>query len=262
MRLLLNLVILIGSLALVPEETKAGGQLIDIPKGVYAPFFPKTENPSRREQDVIRVASFQIQADLITNEDFLRFIVANPSWSKSRANPLFVNEVYLKHWDTDFKYPPSHKRRPVTNISWFAANAYCQWLGYRLPTTIEWEYLASFPLIFNDKQLSEKEKSRKILKWYGEPSTPQLPDIDVASKNSLGIRGLFGQVWEWTYDFNSVLMTNDNRSNSSQKNGLFCGGGAIGSSNPEDYVRFMRYAHRSSLNGRYSALNLGFRCAK
>ena len=252
-------------LMMLPLFTAAGrekGDLIDVPKGSFIPLFPDSENEKALIQKETKVNRFKIQRDSVTNEDFLRFVANHPQWRKDQTNDLFFNEVYLNHWTTPSTFLPTLRLSPVTHVSWFAADAYCRSLNMRLPTTNEWEYVASYPLVVDKKLLTEKEKAKKILEWYGEPSHSNIQSVKDAYQNNLGVRGLFGLVWEWTYDFNSVLMSTDNRSNSDMKNGLFCGGGAIGSSSPEDYARFMRYAHRSSLTGRYSAANLGFRCAK
>ena len=43
---------------------------------------------------------------------------------------------------------------------------------------------------------------------------------------------------------------------------FFCGAGAQGARDVENYPAFMRYGFRSSLKADYCIHNLGFRCAK
>ena len=73
---------------------------------------------------------------------------------------------------------------------------------------------------------------------------------------------MHGLVWEWTRDFNNALITGASRSDSGVERNLFCGGGAVGSSDFTDYGAFMRFAFRGSLRGDYAVSSLGFRCAR
>ena len=72
---------------------------------------------------------------------------------------------------------------------------------------------------------------------------------------------LHGLVWEWTSDFNSVLISGESRKDVDKDSNLFCGSAAVGASDLMNYAAFMRYAIRGSLKARYNMSNLGFRCA-
>src|SRR5690606_4017924 len=100
-----------------------------------------------------------------------------------------------------------------------------------------------------------------ILDWYSKPTPTQLPSVQSSHKNSLGVYGLHGLIWEWTSDFNSVMMQNDSRTNAEISESLFCTAGSANVSDKKNYTAFMRYAFRSSLKGNYTVSNLGFRCA-
>jgi formylglycine-generating enzyme required for sulfatase activity len=83
--------------------------------------------------------------------------------------------------------------------------------------------------------------------------------VDRSFSNIYGVKGLHDLVQEWTEDFNSALVTGESRADGARDRALFCGSGAIGAADFEDYGAFMRYAFRSSLDARYSLANLGFR---
>ena len=79
--------------------------------------------------------------------------------------------------------------------------------------------------------------------------------------NVHGVRDLHGLVWEWTRDFNSVMVSEDSRSTAARDIRMNCASGAVGATNTSDYAVFLRYAFRAGLEARSTQSTLGFRCA-
>lgn len=255
-----SFLILILSFFAIPVKTTSGSDfrrnsvpsgMVKIPGGQYSMFF---EN---KDGKTMKVRPFYLDTRAVTNAEYLEFVKANPKWSKSKVSKLFADAGYLKHWKGDYSIGDAKvNHSPVTNVSWYAANAYSKWKNKRLPTLSEWEYVGNMPLV-NDKRPVEKV----ILDWYSKPTPATLPAVGSTFKNKLNVYDMHGLIWEWVYDFNSVVMNSDSRSNSAIQRDLFCASGSFGAANKEDYAAFMRFAFRGSLKAKYTVSNLGFRCA-
>ncbi len=235
----------------------SGAELIPVPAGIYQPLF-------RGENDLkeIPVARFLLAAAPVTHGEFLVFVRANPQWQRSRVKRLFADDGYLKHWSNDTDLGPRcDAAQPVTWISWFAAKAYCAWIGGRLPTTAEWELAAGIGFI-QAEGAKEPEFQQAITRWYSTPSPAALPAVGLGRANFLGFHDLHGLVWEWTSDFNSAIVTGDARGDTGLERQLFCGAGSLGAKDTSNYPAFMRFGFRSSLKAAYTVHNLGFRYAK
>ena len=133
--------------------------------------------------------AFLLAATQVTNAEYQRFVNATSS-----DPPPFWN-------DANFGLP----RHPITGVSWFDANRYCQWLAaqtgrsYRLPTEAEWEGAARGDFEQND------------FPWGNEP--PQsLPDYGTRwqngpepvahyAPNSFGFYNICDNVHEWCSDW-------------------------------------------------------------
>lgn len=59
-------------------------------------------------------------------------------------------------------------------------------------------------------------------------------------------------MWEWTANFNSVMVVGENKDEGTGENNRFCDAGAVTTSDLMNYAAFMRYAFRGSLKGNYS----------
>jgi formylglycine-generating enzyme len=145
-------------------------------------------------------------------------------------------------------------------VSWFAASAYCESAGGRLPTWYEWEYVATASETARDAR-GDPAWRQRILAWYAKPAASHLPPIGKTPANSYGVRDIHGVVWEWVEDFNSIMISGDNREQGDPDILKYCGTGALTMQDKDNYAILMRLALFSSLQGRYTTSSLGFRCA-
>lgn len=255
--ILVALAVLAASLS--PEQavqTAAPKGMVYVGGGSYEALYA---DPSRTEGEI--VAPFFLSRYPVTNADFLDFVRENPEWRRSSARSLFVDSGYLSHWEGDLDYgPETAARQPVVNVSWFAARAYADWKGMRLPTTAEWELAATASAGSPDG--NDIDARQEILAWYSKPATGGLEQVGSTSCNYWGACDLHGLIWEWVDDFNSALVTGESRNNSELDLTLFCGSAAVGATSFDDYTAFLRFAFRSGLKARYTVASLGFRLAQ
>jgi len=237
-------------------DSSTRSEMVRIPGGAYQPLYA-----SPTDTGATNVDAFWLDRHAVTRAEYLDFVQANPSWRRSAVSPLFADRGYLKDWRSDLDFgPDSLAHRPVVNVSWFAARAYADWSGTRLPTTAEWERAAAASATREDGMRDSRLRSR-IVAWYSRPTPDVLPPVGSTVENLWGVWDLHGLVWEWTEDFNTALVTGESRNDSDLDRQLFCGSASVGASDFEDYAAFLRYAFRSGLDGAYTVSNLGFRTA-
>jgi len=208
-----------------------------------------------------RIAPFRLRTEPVTNAEFLAFVTRHPQWRRDRVAGVFADGQYLSHWAAaDALGEGALPRQPVTRVSWFAAQAYCESEHARLPSWYEWEYAAAADATRADAR-SDPAWRERVLNWYGRPSRDALPAVGGAA-DVHGVRDLNGLVWEWVDDFNALLVSDDGRVQDGADKLKFCGAGAIGMQERENYATLMRIAMLSALKAADTTNNMGFRCAR
>lgn len=243
----------ICSFLLMTSPIFAATDMVKIEGGSYRPLYLKKDTPKST------VKTFKLDKYPVTNREFVEFVRKNPQWARDKISKREAEVGYLRHWQVgkNGQIAPSNSQfnQPVTNVSWFAANAYCRAQGKRLPTIDEWEFAGLASEKAKDGS-NEEGYNRVILDWYADGGRRGLRNVGQAKPNFYGVYDMHGLIWEWTEDFNSSLL-NAGSANSS----LFCGGGTANSTDPNNYAAFMRYGIRTSLQSPFVLNNLGFRCA-
>ena len=242
--------------ALSPAVALPVARHMTLPPAEFSSTLPQGEG-----QATVAIRTFQLDQQPVTNGEFVEFVRANPQWRRDRVARLFADPQYLAHWQGAAELGAAARpMQPVTRVSWFAAKAYCESRGERLPTWYEWEYAAAASESKADAR-GDAAWRQRILDWYAQPSTTALPDVGRGPANFYGVQDLHGLVWEWVLDYNALLVSNDSREQGGADRLKFCGEGALSATDRDNYAVLMRIAYLSALEARFTTGNLGFRCA-
>jgi len=250
-KIYLSIAVLLFSFIGTTQESTA---MKKIKRGAFVPLYGS-------DSLGVYVPDFMLDVYPVTNQQYLDFVKKRAKWKKSKVLRLFANESYLRKWENDtILGPEMNKNSAITNVSWYAAKDYCACQGKRLPSMDEWEYAAMASEKEPNAQTDSVFNSR-IIESYELPKTYK-NKVGKKFKNYYVIYDMHGLVWEWTSDFNSVLISGESRQDVDTEKNIFCGSASINASNLMDYAAFMRYAFRGSIKANYNIQSLGFRCAK
>ncbi|MBP9187199.1 MAG: formylglycine-generating enzyme family protein [Bacteroidia bacterium] len=246
--------ILVGFCGFTQVKAQEPTQLKKIKGGTFVPLYG-VEGAS------VKIADFLLDEYPVTNKQYLDFVKKHPEWQKKNVKKIFADNSYLRLWKNDTTLASTMLlKSPVTLVSWYAAKAYCACQGKRLPTMNEWEYVA----MASEKKANAQTDSlfnQRIITSYEKPKTSLLT-IGSTYKNYYNVWDMHGLVWEWTSDFNSVMISGESRKDGDTDRQLFCAAGSVNANDLMNYAAFMRYAFRGSIKANFNIQNLGFRCAQ
>jgi formylglycine-generating enzyme required for sulfatase activity len=165
-------------------------------------------------------------------------------------------EQFIKY-KASAKYEVTHFQEPIRGISWYEADAYCHWLGKRLPTEFEWEKAA-------------RGKDQRLFVWgndfdkeyanFGRKVVPiNSHNTDVSP---YGISDMNGNVAEWTASwFQPYPNSKSTDKNFGQQFKVIRGGNT--QKQKHGFLEaFVMIPYRNALPPEKRFWDVGFRCAK
>lgn len=171
------------------EPPKPVEDMIEIPAG---PFLFGSDEGEANEgpAQTIELPAYQIDHFEVTNDDFTMF--ANATGYQTEAEKKGAK----KTWRSEAEGKGNH---PVVRTTWNDAQAYCEWLGKRLPTEQEWEKASRGEQGNLFPWGNTFDSAKANLKASGIRGTVAVGSFP-AGASSYGVEDLAGNVWEWTAD--------------------------------------------------------------
>lgn len=178
---------------------RMGSQLMDPQEPNFDPEAYEDESPVRR----VTVSPYLLGRFLVTVQEFYQFIDAGVEGFLDRRWWSKLGWRWRRQGKCDrpasWRKQLRHPNRPVTRISWYEADAYCRWVGGRLPSEAEWEFAARGNEGRRFPWGNEEPDGRRANFTYnvGAPSPVGIYPLGASPE---GVQDLAGNVWEWCRD--------------------------------------------------------------
>ena len=203
----------------VPPTPAVPTGMVEVPAGAFFKGCSPASDPSCKDKSPvghsIKVAAFAIDSLEVTVERYTQCVeegACSPEGLQTPAIDGQPNQAYAEHCNWG---KPGRTNHPINCITWYQAAQYCEAMGARLPTEVEWEKAARgvdarrFPWgnqIFQHREANIADRTaRKKFRWnfaarnYTDlrPSTGPAGEIP-GGASPYGALDMVGNVWEWT----------------------------------------------------------------
>jgi formylglycine-generating enzyme required for sulfatase activity len=164
-------------------------EFVEIPGGTFMMGSPVTE-PGRKDDEIqheVTLSAFKMSKYPVTFEQYDLFCEAT-----GREKPFGFKRGNM----------------PVSQVTWYDANAFAEWMGCRLPTEAEWEYAArantTTPFYTGDCLTSEQANFNGNEPYFNCEKSKNIKNplpVGSFSPNAFGLYDMHGNIWEWTNDW-------------------------------------------------------------
>ena len=177
---------------------------IEIPGGEFYMGSDAAEAlDNERSRHLCYLEAYSIDRYPVTCGQYQTFMTSggyqNPNWWSADGWKWLQGEAVDRplYWSNN----PAFNNHPVCGVSWYEAEAYCNFIGKRLPSEAEWEKAASWDTI---------NQTYRIYPWGDSPpngslcnhsnNTANTSPVDSFPKgaSAAGCCDMLGNVWEWT----------------------------------------------------------------
>ena len=155
--------------------------------------FESNESPAHR----VSLSGFYIGAYEVTNLEYASFL------TDSGGDAHWDYRMEIFKFGSQFRAVPGNEKLPVSHVTWRDAEAYCGWLGGRLPSEAEWEKAARGP------------QDQRLYPWgdfinsgeanFANPNGGLWEVGRAVGESFYSCYDMAGNVWEWAADWYDSL---------------------------------------------------------
>jgi eukaryotic-like serine/threonine-protein kinase len=245
-----------------------GMEMIYVPAGEFLMGSTDADRKAaddEKPQHIVYLDAFWIDRTEVTNAQYVQFLNARGGHKGTCGGQDCIDtkvedkESHIFRQDERYVVESGFKNHPVIEVTWYGAQAYCEWVGVRLPTEAEWEKAARGTDGRRYPWGSDAPDCRKA--QYAECSGMTVAvGTRPAGASPYGALDMAGNVWEWVTDWYDAAYyafspaQNPLGPNSGERR-VFRGGSW------GYFPMFIRTTDRGRNWPTSAGFNLGFRCA-